>query len=137
MPGAAVVDVSISSGNILVSGAESIIVNNHPLGYLSSVNSKGVAVVAGSTTVKAENKQAARVSDAMADGGAVTTGSEDVFIGDDIEKDTPVGRAMSNGDERGKGDDGNGQVGSLSDINKRTELVASNKYGEKKRYPDF
>lgn len=99
MGGAAVVDLSIASGELLVSGAESIIVNNHPLGYLSSVNAGGVAVVAGATNVKAENKQASRVGDVMADGGSVTTGSEDVFIGDDIEKDTPVGRAMSNGDE--------------------------------------
>jgi hypothetical protein len=43
---------------------------------------------------------------------------------------------MSDGDERGKGEN-NGQVGSLTDINKRNDLVASNKYGEKKRYPDF
>jgi len=40
------------------------------------------------------------------------------------------------GNERGKGEN-NGQIGSLSDINKRTELIASNKFGEKKRYPDF
>ena len=99
MPGAAVVDVSIASGSIIVSGAESVLVNNHPIGYMSSVNAKGLAVVGGSTTVKAENKQAARVGDLMANGVAINTGSEDVFIGDDIEKDNAVGRAMSNGDE--------------------------------------
>jgi uncharacterized Zn-binding protein involved in type VI secretion len=108
MPGAAVVDVSIASGSILVSGAESIIVNNHPLGYLSSVNSKGVTVVAGSTTVKAENKQAARVSDAMSNGGTVTTGSPDVFIGDDVETNTPANQAMADGDETDAAEPGSG-----------------------------
>lgn len=108
MPGAAVVDVSVASGNILVSGAESILVNNHPLGYLSSANSKGVASVAGSTTVKAENKQASRVSDAMADGGTITTGSEDVFIGDDVETATPANQAMADGDEADAAEPGAG-----------------------------
>lgn len=108
MPGAAVVNVSIASGNILVSGAESVIVNNHPLGYLSSVNSKGVAVVAGSTSVKAENKQAARVSDAMSNGSVIATGSLDVFIGSDVESTTPVSQAMTNGDETDAEEPGTG-----------------------------
>ena len=108
MPGAAVVDVSIASGSVLVSGATSVIVNNHPLGYMSSVNAKGVAVVGGSTTVKAENKQAARISDLMANGVAINTGSEDVFIGSDIESTTPVSQAMTNGDETDAQEPGTG-----------------------------
>jgi hypothetical protein len=44
--------------------------------------------------------------------------------------------ALSNGDDKGKGDV-NGQVGSLTDINVRTEVVAKNKYNDAKGYPDF
>ena len=99
MPGAAVVDVSIASNEVIVSGSSTVLVNNHGMGLLGSINAGGVAITAGSTTVSVESKQPGRVGDAMADGGAITTGSEDVFIGDDIEKDNAVGRAMSNGDE--------------------------------------
>ena len=44
--------------------------------------------------------------------------------------------ALSNGDEKGKGEF-SGKVGSLTDINERTTLGAKNKYGTSHTYPDF
>ena len=45
--------------------------------------------------------------------------------------------AISDGDEFGKGQNQNGQVGSSTDINTRIKVVAINKFGENKKYPDF
>jgi hypothetical protein len=46
--------------------------------------------------------------------------------------------AMSDGDEFGKGQIGdNGQVGSLTDINTRIQVINKNKFGETNKYPDF
>jgi hypothetical protein len=44
--------------------------------------------------------------------------------------------AMSDGDDRGKGEN-NGNVGSSIDIQTRTDVVARNKYNGSKGYPDF
>ena len=44
--------------------------------------------------------------------------------------------ALSDGDEKGKGELNN-SIGSSLDINTRIESVSRNKYGETKRYPDF
>ncbi len=44
--------------------------------------------------------------------------------------------ALSNGDDKGKGENSN-NVGSLIDINTRTETTVRNKYGSSKTYPDF
>ena len=44
--------------------------------------------------------------------------------------------ALSNGDEKGKGELSN-NIGSSTDIGLRTESIARNKYGETKKYPDF
>jgi len=108
MPGAAVVNLSIASNETLVEGAETVYANNQKIGLLGSINSAGVAVVAGSTTVIAEDKQVARVSDAMADGGNITTGSLDIFIGDDVEINTPAALALTNGDETDTFEPGSG-----------------------------
>ena len=108
MPGAAVVNLTIASNKTLVEGAENVYANNEKIGILGSINSAGVAVVAGATSVIIEDKQAARVSDAMADGGNITTGSEDIFIGDDVEVDTPANAALANGDETDTFEPGSG-----------------------------
>lgn len=108
MPGAAVVNLTIASNETLVEGAENTFANNQKIGLLGSINSAGVAVVSGSTTVNIENKQAARVSDAMADGGNITTGSEDIFIGDDVEINTPAAAALADGDETDTFEPGSG-----------------------------
>jgi hypothetical protein len=42
--------------------------------------------------------------------------------------------AISDGDELGKGQNQNGQVGSLTDINTRTDIVSTNKYGANNGY---
>ena len=44
--------------------------------------------------------------------------------------------ALSDGDEKGKGESNN-LIGSSLDINTRTESVARNKFGKAKNYPDF
>ena len=41
---------------------------------------------------------------------------------------------VSNGDEFGKGQNENGQVGSLTDINTRTDIISTNKYGANNGY---
>ncbi len=43
-------------------------------------------------------------------------------------------RAISDGDEHGKGDGGSGQVGSKTDIVTKTKLLAKNKYSNGKPY---
>ena len=43
-------------------------------------------------------------------------------------------RAISDGDEHGKGDGGSGQVGSKTDIITKTKLIAKNKYSSGKPY---
>jgi len=43
-------------------------------------------------------------------------------------------RAISDGDEHGKGDGGSGQVGSKTDIITKTKLIAKNKYQSGKPY---
>ena len=45
--------------------------------------------------------------------------------------------ALSDGDERGRGENNTGGVGTVTDINERTVLRAKNKYGSTKTYPDF
>lgn len=42
--------------------------------------------------------------------------------------------AVSDGDEFGKGQNENGQVGSLTDINTRTDIISTNKYGANNGY---
>ena len=44
--------------------------------------------------------------------------------------------ALSDGDEKGKGENDK-KIGSLTDINTRTESVSRNYYGENRRYPDI
>ena len=45
---------------------------------------------------------------------------------------------MSDGDEFGKGQIGDdGQIGSLTDINTRIQVINKNKFGESNKYPDF
>lgn len=43
-------------------------------------------------------------------------------------------RAISDGDEHGKGDAGSGSVGSKTDILQKNKLLAKNKYSDKKPY---
>ena len=46
--------------------------------------------------------------------------------------------AISDGDENGKGlNPSNGNVGSITDINNRTQSIARNNYNQNKSYPDF
>ena len=42
--------------------------------------------------------------------------------------------AISDGDEFGKGQNQNGQVGSLTDINTRTDIMSTNRYGVNNGY---
>ena len=42
--------------------------------------------------------------------------------------------AVSDGDEFGKGQNESGQVGSLTDINTRTDIISANKYGANNGY---
>ena len=42
--------------------------------------------------------------------------------------------AVSDGDEFGKGQNQNGQVGSLTDINTRTDIMSTNRYGVNNGY---
>ena len=44
--------------------------------------------------------------------------------------------AISDNDEKGKGEN-SGQVGSVTDINTRNQVVATNKFNKNKGYPDF
>jgi len=84
MPSVARQDVDVAGNQKLVEGAQSVLVNNHPMVLIGSANAKGATVVRGSTTVSAENRQIARVGDAMSDGSNITTGSLNVFAyGDD------------------------------------------------------
>jgi len=79
MPSVARQDVDVASNQKLVEGAQTVLVNNHPMALIGSANAKGATVVRGSTTVEAEYRQTARVGDAMSDGGNITTGSLNVF----------------------------------------------------------
>jgi hypothetical protein len=45
--------------------------------------------------------------------------------------------AISDGDDKGRGENAGGSVGTNKDINERIVLKAKNKYGETKTYPDF
>ena len=72
-------DVDVASNEKLVEGAQSVLVNNHPMVLVGSANAVGATVVRGSTVIEAENRQIARVGDAMSDGNNITTGSLNVF----------------------------------------------------------
>ena len=45
--------------------------------------------------------------------------------------------ALSDGDEKGRGENAGGSVGTKTDINERVVLKVKNKYGDTKQYPDF
>jgi uncharacterized protein (TIGR02594 family) len=84
MPSVARQDVDVAGNKKLVEGAQSVLVNDHPMVLIGSANAAGATVVRGSTTVDAENRQIARVGDAMSNGTNITTGSLNVFAyGDD------------------------------------------------------
>ena len=79
MPSVARQDVDVASNEKLVEGAQSVLVNDHPMVLIGSANAKGATVVRGSTVIEAEYRQIARVGDAMSDGNNITTGSLNVF----------------------------------------------------------
>ncbi len=43
-------------------------------------------------------------------------------------------RAISDGDEHGKGDNGSGSIGSRTDIIQKSKLISKNKYNNDKSY---
>jgi uncharacterized protein (TIGR02594 family) len=79
MPSVARQDVDVASNEKLVEGAQTVLVNDHPMVLIGSANAAGATVVRGSTVIEAENRQIARVGDAMSDGNNITTGSLNVF----------------------------------------------------------
>jgi uncharacterized protein (TIGR02594 family) len=79
MPSVARQDVDVAGNQKLVEGAQSVLVNDHPMVLIGSANAKGATVVRGSTVIEAEYRQIARVGDAMSDGNNITTGSLNVF----------------------------------------------------------
>jgi len=79
MPSVARQDVDVASNQKFVEGAQSVLVNDHPIVVEGSANAAGATIVRGSTIIEAENRQIARVGDALSDGSTVTTGSLNVF----------------------------------------------------------
>jgi hypothetical protein len=79
MPSVARQDVDVAGNEKLVEGAQSVLVNDHPMVLIGSANAAGATVVRGSTVIEAENRQIARVGDSMSDGSNITTGSLNVF----------------------------------------------------------
>ena len=80
---AARVSLDTIGGSAIVSGENTVFVNNQPLAVVSSTTARGSAIVTGSITVFAGSatKQVARTTDVSASGHAVQGGSPDVFIG--------------------------------------------------------
>ena len=101
MPSVARQDVDVASNQKLVEGAQSVLVNDHPMVLIGSANSTGATVTRGSTSVDAENRQIARVGDAMSDGGNVTTGSLNVFAYSGDYSHEAVQRALTLPEVRG------------------------------------
>jgi hypothetical protein len=70
-------------GSAIVSGENTVLVNDQPIAVVSSTTAKGSAIVAGSATVFAgkANKAVGRSSDLSSFGQTVQGGSNDVFAG--------------------------------------------------------
>jgi uncharacterized Zn-binding protein involved in type VI secretion len=80
MPGVARVDTDVGSNRILVRGSTNVFVNNRGSCFAyDTVNARGVVVVKGSPNVFVNNKPIARESDALADGGVISSSSTNVF----------------------------------------------------------
>lgn len=79
MPSVARQDVDVAGNQKFVEGAQSVLVNDHPMVLIGSATATGATVVRGSIVIEAENRQIARVGDAMSDGSNITTGSLNVF----------------------------------------------------------
>jgi uncharacterized Zn-binding protein involved in type VI secretion len=80
MPAVARTNVDISSA-IIVSGTNSVLVNNTQMAAVGSVLANGAAIAAGSTSVLCEFRPVARLGDVDTLGAAVVSGSTDVCIG--------------------------------------------------------
>ncbi len=70
-----------ASRHLLRTGSTDVFTNDAQTVFATSVNAKGVVVVAPSETVFVNDKGIGRESDGMSDGGLITTGSTDVFAG--------------------------------------------------------
>lgn len=78
--GVARVNLDVANG-FLLTGAESVIANDQPIAYLTTVDAGGYNVVAASTEVFAENLGVARLSDPMSNGVLISTCSQDINSG--------------------------------------------------------
>jgi hypothetical protein len=80
---AARMNLDTIGGSAIVSGENTVFVNDQPIAVVSSTTAKGVAIVSGSTTVFAgkATKQVGRFSDISSSGQAVQGGSPNVFVG--------------------------------------------------------
>lgn len=71
-----------TAGNVpIVTGANTVFVNNQKLAIKTvSTTSTGAIVVGSSTNVFAENLGVARLGDSLNNGRTIATGSPDVFV---------------------------------------------------------
>jgi uncharacterized Zn-binding protein involved in type VI secretion len=70
-----------AGGSVLQTGANSVIVNDMPIATRGVTTiSSGAVVVSGSTTVIAEDQLVARQGDALSNGRAISSSSNDVFV---------------------------------------------------------
>ena len=78
---AARVNLDVAGGVPIITGANTVFVNNQNLAIQTvSKTSQGAIVIGSSTTVFAENLGVARKSDSTNKGQAIATGSSNVFV---------------------------------------------------------
>ena len=73
-------NLDVVAGSKIISGANTVFVNNEKLAVVTSATAKGDTIIAGSPTVFADNKQVARLGDATNKGRLIATGSPNVFV---------------------------------------------------------
>jgi len=71
------------AGTLIVSGANSVFVNNSPIAVEGSGTIKDGVITTSLTTVFAENNHVAAIGAVAASGSAVSSGSRNVFAGKD------------------------------------------------------